>query len=125
MRYFDTVVTAVSPEARELVEGGVLVLFADGAPPELAEVAVLHRVVQEPAAEAPAVGDKVTIGGLTTRITAIGELAWKKVREMGHIAINFNAADTAPRLGEISVADVDRLALAAALRPGVEIRVER
>jgi glucitol/sorbitol PTS system EIIA component len=41
IEHFRTVVTQVSDEARELVESGVLILFAEGAPPELAEVSVL------------------------------------------------------------------------------------
>ncbi len=124
MRHFTTTVTEVSDEARELIEGGVLILFADGAPPELAEVSVLHRVSQEPTAEPPAVGAKLTIAGATTRITAIGDYAWRKIGEIGHVVINFNAADTAPRPGEISVEGVDLAALSAALQPGAEIWVE-
>ena len=69
MRCFDTMVTDVSAEARELVEGGMLILFAEGAPPELAEVSVLHRVRQQPAVAAPAVGALLTIAGIATPIT--------------------------------------------------------
>ncbi len=124
MRHFITTVTEVGDEARELIDGGVLILFADGAPPELAEVSVLHRVSQEPTAEAPAVGAKLIIAGAATRITAIGGHAWKKVGEMGHVVINFNAANAAPRPGEISVEGLDLGALSASLRPGVEISIE-
>lgn len=124
MRHFITTVTEVGDEARELIDGGVLILFADGAPPELAEVSVLHRVSQEPTAEPPAVGAKLIIAGAATRITAIGGHAWKKVGEMGHVVINFNAASAAPRPGEISVEGLDLGALSASLRPGVEISIE-
>ena len=48
--HFRTIVTQVSSEAIELVEGGILILFADGAPAELAEVSVLHRVQTRPTA---------------------------------------------------------------------------
>jgi len=124
MRHFATTVTAVSDEARELIEGGVLILFAEGAPPELAEVSVLHRVTQEPTAAPPAVGASLHIAGQSTRITAIGDYAWRKIGEIGHVVINFNAAQTAPRPGEISVEALDLAALLAALQPGVEISVE-
>lgn len=124
MRSFNTIVTAVSDEARELVSEGVLILFAEGAPPELAEVSVLHRVQQQPAAAPPAVGATLSVAGFKSRITAIGEYAWQKVGEMGHVVINYNGADAAPRPGEISAESVDLKALADALGPGAEIWVE-
>ena len=124
MRHFSTVVTAVSPEARELIAGGVLILFAEGAPPELAEVSVLHRITTAPAAEAPAVGATFTIAGVATRITAIGDKAWAKVADMGHVVINFNGADAAPRPGEISVMPADVVALANGLSPGAVIVID-
>jgi PTS system glucitol/sorbitol-specific IIA component len=124
MRHFTTIVTEVGDEARELVEGGVLILFADGAPPELAEVSVLHRVLDQPTAAAPAVGATFFIAGASAHITAMGDYAWRKIGEIGHVVINFNNSPGALRPGEISVTDVDRVALAAALKPGAEIWVE-
>ncbi len=122
--HFRTVVTHVSKEALELVEGGILILFADGAPPELAEVSVLHRVIAKPTAEAPAVGAELRIGGISTEVTAVGEIAWQKIDDMGHVVINFDGATVAPRPGEISVAPVDLAALAAALTPGAEMSLQ-
>jgi len=124
MRSFSTIITAVSPEARELVEGGVLILFAEGAPPELAEVSVLHRVQQKPTADPPAVGARLNVAGIASRITAIGPYAWQKVDEMGHVVINYNGAHEAPRPGEICAEAVDLPALAEALQPGGEIWFE-
>jgi PTS system glucitol/sorbitol-specific IIA component len=122
--HFRTVVTQVSKEALELVEGGILILFADGAPPELAEVSVLHRVKTKPTAEPPAVGAELKIGGMSTKVTAVGEFAWQKIDDMGHAVINFDGAAAAPRQGEISVAPVDLTALAAVLQPGIEISLQ-
>ena len=124
MRCFETMVTDVSAEARELVEGGMLILFAEGAPPELAEVSVLHRVRQQPATSPPAIGARLTIAGIATPITAIGDYAWRKIGEIGHVVINFNGAGSTPRPGEICAAPVDFAALAAALAPGVDIVIE-
>ena len=124
MRCFSTVITDVADEARELVEGGVLILFAEGAPPELAEVSVLHRVSIEPTAVPPAVGTSLHVAGQSARITAMGEYAWRKISEMGHVVINFNGATDAPRPGEIAAEKLDLDALAKALQPGAEIWVE-
>ena len=51
-----TRVTAVGPEVADLAEGGVVILFADGAPPELAEVSILHSVEGKPSETTPPVG---------------------------------------------------------------------
>ena len=120
--HFRTVITHVSEEARQLVESGMLILFAEGAPPELAEVSVLHAVKEiSPMAGSPAVGAEFSLGGVLARITAIGDYAWRKFGEIGHVVINFNGASTMPRPGEICVSPVDLKALVAALTPGAEI----
>ena len=56
--HLKTRITAIGPEVAYLAEGGVLILFADGSPPELAEVSVLHVVEEGPEASAPAIGAK-------------------------------------------------------------------
>ena len=122
--YFRTRVTKVGPEALELVEGAILILFPEGAAPELAEVAVLHRVESAPTAAAPAVGAELKIGEVSARLTAIGDAAWRKIADIGHVVINFNGADVTPRPGEICVAEVDLSALASALSAGAEISIQ-
>jgi len=124
MRHFSTVVTAVSPEARELIAGGVLILFAEGAPPELAEVSVLHRISAPPATVAPVAGATLSIGGHSSRLTAIGDKAWAKIADIGHVVINFNGATAAPRPGEISVEPVDLTALADGIVTGTAIVID-
>ena len=121
--YFLSQVTKVGPEALELVEGAILILFADGAPDELAEVSVQHLVKVAPAAVGPGVGAQLKIGEVSARLTAVGELAWGKIVEIGHVVINFNDADTTPRPGELCASKVDLAALAAALSPGAEISI--
>ena len=48
-----TRVTAIGPEVADLAEAGVVILFADGSPPELAEVSVLHMAEEGPSDGAP------------------------------------------------------------------------
>lgn len=121
--YFRTKVTKIGAEALELVEGAILILFAEGAPPELAAVSVLHRVEKAPTAESPAVGAEFRVGDVSARLTAIGDFAWRKIGEIGHVVINFNGADFTPRPGEICAAQVDLNALATALKAGAEISI--
>jgi PTS system glucitol/sorbitol-specific IIA component len=121
--YFRTKVTKIGAEALELVEGAILILFAEGAPPELAEVSVLHLVEEGPTTDGPAVGAELRVGDVSARLTAIGDYAWKKIGEIGHVVINFNGADFTPRPGEICASVVDLNALAAALTAGAEISI--
>ena len=119
-----TRVTEVGPEVADLAEGGVVILFADGSPPELAEVSVLHRTESGPSDDAPTSGASIAIGGVTAEITAVGPSAWAKVREIGHVVINFNGAKAAERPGEICATEVDTQALVAELKAGTVIVVE-
>jgi len=118
-----TRITAVGTEVADLAEGGVVILFADGSPSELAEVSVLHAVEAETAAAAPAVGAKIIIGALEATITAVGESAWQKVLDIGHVVISFNGSTGADRPGEICATEVDAQALVAALATGTTITI--
>jgi len=121
---YRTTITEVGPDVGDLVAGGVLILFAEGAPPELAEVSVLHIVEEGPSADAPPVGAAIRIGLVEAQLTAVGELAWKKVAELGHVVINFNGAAQVERPGELCATVVPGEVLAAALLPGADIVVE-
>ncbi len=117
-------ITAIGPDVAELLEGGVLILFADGCPPELAEVSVSHIVAEATKTRQPKPGDQLRIGSITARVTAVGELAWDKMTEMGHVVFNFGGSNIAERPGEICVSAVDRDHLWAALNPGATITIE-
>lgn len=119
--YFRTTITVVGPDVSDLLEGGVLILFAEGAPAELAEVSVLHRVAEAPDSDAPVPGAEILVGDVAARLTGIGELAWNKIRDLGHVVINFNDSATPERPGEICASSVNTDALAAATASGAEI----
>lgn len=123
MIHLRTVITGVGPEVADLLEGGVLILFAEGAPPELAEVSVLHAVRDGPSPEAPRPGAEIRVGGVSARLTAVGDLAWAKIREIGHVVINFNGSQTPERPGELCASAVDPGSLAAAVAEGADIIV--
>lgn len=121
--HLKTRITAIGAEVADLAEGGVLILFADGSPPELAEVSVLHVVEEGPEASAPAIGTKIAIGSLNAKITAVGESAWQKVREIGHVVISFTGADSTDRPGEICASEITGEELVAALKEGQIITI--
>ena len=119
----ETRVTAIGPEVADLAEGGVVILFADGSPSELAEVSVLHKTLRDPSDGAPPVGASIAIGPVSARITAVGSSAWSKVVEIGHVVISFNGASEAERPGEICATAVDAGRLVEALKPDAIISI--
>jgi glucitol/sorbitol PTS system EIIA component len=118
-----TRITEIGPEVADLAEAGVVILFADGSPAELAEVSVLHKTEQGPSDGAPEVGASIAIGPLSATITAVGPTAWSKVREIGHVVIAFNGAAEAERPGEICASKVDHESLVAALKTDAIITI--
>ncbi len=118
-----TRVTAIGPEVADLAEAGVVILFQDGSPPELAEVSVLHKAEAGPSDGAPQAGASIAIGPVSATVTAVGPSAWAKVREIGHVVITFNGAGETERPGEICASPVETDALVAALRPGALITI--
>lgn len=122
MHYYKTIISSIGEEVEPLLEGGVLILYADGAPSELAEVSVLHRVEQA-SRDVPRVGALLRIDGMSAEVTAVGPTAWNKVSELGHVVISFNGAGEAERPGEICVSEIDCAALLNGLREGAVIEI--
>ena len=120
---FKTRVTAVGPEVADLAEGGVVILFADGAPPELAEVSILHSVDGEPSDAIPPLGSVIQIGDVSAKITGIGDYAWQKVKDIGHVVITFNGANKVERPGEICASEIAADKLVSALKVGTIITI--
>ncbi|MEY5100481.1 MAG: hypothetical protein RJA36_3200 [Pseudomonadota bacterium] len=123
MIYYSTTVTEVGVEVHDLMDGGVLILYADGAPPALAEVSIQHKVSHESRQSQPAVGDIVSIGDLCARITAMGDTAWNKVTDLGHVVLSFNGCEVADRPGEICVEPLDPEDLKGVVVSGCRIEI--
>ncbi len=119
---FRTTIAAVGAEAGELIEGGVLILFGADAPPELTEVSVTHRDPGDVGRE-PVAGDRLHVGGEALRITAVGETAWQKVGDIGHVVFNLSGAAAAERPGEICLEPVSAATLLQALQPGAILEI--
>jgi glucitol/sorbitol PTS system EIIA component len=116
-----TEITEIGPEVPEFIEGGYLILFQAGAPPELAEMSVLHEP-EPPRDEPPEAGDILAIGDKELRITAVGEKAWNNVRELGHVVFKFNGLDETELPGEIYVEETD--GLSELVQPGARLEIK-
>ncbi|MCA1728015.1 MAG: PTS glucitol/sorbitol transporter subunit IIA [Actinobacteria bacterium] len=118
-----TEVTELGPEVPDFLDSGLMILFEAGAPPELAEIAVLHEPVQR-REEPPEAGDVVAIGSREFRITAIGEKAWKNIQDLGHAVFKFNGAEEIELPGEIYLEEPGPEGLTDAVQPGTRVEIK-
>lgn len=93
MTYYRTTVSAIGPDAGDLIAGGVLILFGEPLPDALAEVSIVHRPSQTLSGHAIAVGDVVSVAGAELRIDAVGDLAAKNLDDLGHVVLYVNQPD--------------------------------
>lgn len=96
-------VTEVGPEVAELAREGLLVFFAEGAPPELRSLSILHRP-EGPPTHRLRPGDEVRLGTWTGRVTAVGEAVDRNLAELGHLVLRFGGAPQAELPGQLCVA---------------------
>ena len=90
MTYYRTTVVDIGPEAGEMIEAGVLILFGEPLPEALAEVSIVHRPSQTLSGNAVSVGDIVSFAGTDLRIDAVGELATRNLDDLGHVVLYIN-----------------------------------
>ncbi len=117
-----TEVTELGPEVAEFLEAGLLILFQAGAPPELAEIAVLHEPISRREAP-PEPGDVLAIGALEFRITAVGSKAWQNIQDLGHAVFRFSGSGEAELPGEIHLEEQGAEDLGETIRPGVRVEI--
>ena len=118
-----TEVTKVGPEVEEfLEEAKTLVLFEEGAPPELAEMSVLHEH-KDWREEPPEAGDIMIIDDREFRITAVGGSAWKNMLQIGHASFKFNGAEEVELPGEICLEELGSEGISESIQPGVQLEI--
>lgn len=102
---YDVKITGLGSMAMEFLspdmEMQFVILFNDDAPPELADMAILHTAGV--LAEDPAPGDTLKLGGKTYKITAVGDEAIHTLREMGHCTLAFSSSSEPYRPGCINL----------------------
>ena len=74
-----------------------IIIFNEDAPPELAELSVLHTKAE--LTEEPAPGDTMVICGKEFKISAVGSEAPHTLKELGHCTLSFKGGTEAERPG--------------------------
>ena len=102
---YDVKITGLGDMALEFLspemEMQFVILFNNDAPPELAEMAILHT--PGVLSEDPAPGDTLKLGDKTYKITAVGDEAIHTLREMGHCTLAFSSSAEPYRPGCINL----------------------
>ena len=120
---YRTEIKEVGAEVGAFLEEKYLILFEFGAPPELAEMSVLHdrsHMRKEP----PVAGDVLSIGEKEFRVTAVGEKAWKNIGDLGHAVFVFNGAREVEMPGQICLEEAGTEGLAEAVKPGARLEMK-
>lgn len=120
---YHAVITGLGEDALTFLEdpeSNSIIIFNDDAPPELADLSVLHT--KEELKGIPAQGDTVIIGEKVFEITAIGAEAKNTLRNLGHCTFVFRGAETAERPGCIMLKGDENL-LASDIQVGNVIEI--
>ena len=97
---YHTVITGWGDGALDFLEDAetnFIIIFNDDAPPELAEISVLHT--KEELLAIPAPGDIVVISEKVFTITAVGDEAKSTLRNLGHCTLSFKGGNVPERPG--------------------------
>lgn len=101
-------------------EANFIIIFNDTAPPELAEISVLHT--QSKLFLPPQVDDVLIIGNKAFTITAVGDEAIHTLAELGHCTLCFKGAAEPDRPGCIMVQGTEPL-LETDIKVGTTIEI--
>ena len=105
MLVYSTTVTAVGELVSDFREQGILVFFGEGAPAELHEFSILHKV--EISQRAPEVGDLIRINSEDFseefQVLAVGSVASDNLLNLGHLDLKANGLSDAELPGDVNV----------------------
>lgn len=87
--YYESIVLRAGDEAGEMVDGGVIILYADPIPDALESVSVIHAPARGPDRDIRP-GDIIAIGDQQVELVAVGERAHENLRTLGHIVVYLN-----------------------------------
>lgn len=105
MLVYSTTVTAVGELVSDFRDQGILVFFGEGAPIELHEFSVLHKV--EISQRAPEIGDLIRINSEDFseefQVLAVGSVASDNLLNLGHLDLKANGLTEAELPGDVNV----------------------
>jgi PTS system glucitol/sorbitol-specific IIA component len=101
MVVYSTTVTAVGELVSDFRDQGILVFFGEGAPEELHEFSVMHKV--EISERAPITGDLIRINDEEFDVLAVGSVVSDNLLNLGHLDLKANGLTEAELPGDTNV----------------------
>ena len=101
MVVYSTTVTAVGELVSDFREQGILVFFGEGAPEELHDFSILHKV--EISERAPKPGDLIRINDDEFNVLAVGSVVSDNLLNLGHLDLKANGLTEAELPGDTNV----------------------
>lgn len=101
---YESKVTGIGGMVQELADdGNLLIIFnEDVQDPDLKDISISHTVAELKEDIVP--GDVLTIGDKKFDVTAVGDVALKTLKDLGHCTIKFDGDTKANLPGELHVA---------------------
>ena len=96
---YKTTITKLGETYGEIFEQGMVVVFNDNAPDELADLSALHTPATLP--RDVKAGDEVVLGDKRYTVTAVGSEANYTLKKMGHVTFVFTGDSKAELDGHI------------------------
>lgn len=86
---YRSTVTRIGPDAADMIEAGVYILFGEPVPPALADMSVVHDKAPGGESELKP-GDTIALGDAVITIDEVGHLAAHNLAELGHAVVYLN-----------------------------------
>ena len=99
--FYSLLITAVGEYVKGFIEEQKLILFSESAPDDIAMYCAVHRASEMTSALSP--GQIMKINQVFYRITAVGNVATLNLKQLGHITLSFDGAETAELPGTVHV----------------------
>lgn len=98
---YQSKINQIGEFAPDALADGMLILFKNGAPSDLADYCFVHS--HDDLKQDLRVGQVFQIGKYTFQITSVGDVASTNFRELGHITLRFDGSSQAELPGTIHV----------------------
>jgi len=85
---YKTVITFIGENFEEMMRNNLIILFDDSAPEELKAFCAIHNGSEIKGKVK--VGDKLLIDNQVYTITAVGDVANKNLKNLGHVVLKFD-----------------------------------
>lgn len=98
---YHSTINQIGDFAQDTLADGMLILFKQGAPADLADYCFIHN--HDDLKQELAVGQSLQLGNHTYQITSVGDVASVNFRELGHITLRFDGNQRAELPGTVHV----------------------